>query len=125
MGVYKQTYRIGLCKRSSLIHFKLFKTFRRAFRRNSLNNHILQQSCFFRFIYYLIRRDRLFLTTIYKMLSTSSINISQYLFVQRSALECANEPLINIQIADEVELDAWYSNVAIHHVSRIKHQDSC
>jgi hypothetical protein len=38
------------------------------------------------------------LTTIYKMLSSPSINISQYLFVQRNTLEYANEPLANIPV---------------------------
>jgi hypothetical protein len=36
------------------------------------------------------------LTTIFKILSSSSINISQYLFAQRSIPECANEPLASI-----------------------------
>jgi hypothetical protein len=54
------------------------------------------------------------------MSSSSSINISQYLFVQRSAPEYANEPLVNIQFVDEMEFDAWYANVAIHHANWIK-----
>jgi hypothetical protein len=38
------------------------------------------------------------LATIFKILSTSSINIFQYLFVQRSALEYANEHLACIPV---------------------------
>jgi hypothetical protein len=40
------------------------------------------------------------------MLPSSSISISQYLFIQRNSIEYANEPLSNIQIADEMEFDA-------------------
>jgi hypothetical protein len=54
------------------------------------------------------------------MLSSSSSKVSQYLFVQKSAPEYANEPLANIQLANEMEFDVWYSNTAIYHTNWIK-----
>jgi hypothetical protein len=55
----------------------------------------------------------LFITTVNKMSSSSSISTSQYLFVQRSAPEYANGPLVNVQFAVEMEFNAWYANVVI------------
>ncbi|EIE81284.1 hypothetical protein RO3G_05989 [Rhizopus delemar RA 99-880] len=55
-------------------------------------------------------------------MSSSSINTFQYLFAQRNAPEYANEPLVNIQFADEMKFEVWYANVAIRHINWIKRQ---
>jgi hypothetical protein len=95
---------------------------------NSLNNHLLQQShldaCFW-IINYLTRRYILLLATIYQMLSSSSINISQYLFVQLSAPKYANEHLVNIPVCRwnrvwRLILQDCYSSYQLNQMS-----DSC
>jgi hypothetical protein len=44
------------------------------------------------------------------MPSSSYIDTSHYLYVQRNAPEYSTEPSANIQFADETELDTWYAN---------------
>ena len=57
------------------------------------------------------------------MSSTSSINIFQYLFVQRNAPEYVNELLANILDCSRNGIRRLgYSKFAIHHTNWIKHR---
>ncbi|EIE77412.1 hypothetical protein RO3G_02116 [Rhizopus delemar RA 99-880] len=74
---------------------------KRSSKMDSLNNHLLQQShldeCFLD-VSITSFADIYLLTTFDKLLSSSSINIFQYLFVQEMLPEDANEPLTSIPV---------------------------